>query len=472
MASKTDPPPHIAGLKHLRVLGSGGYSTVHLYEQQVPRREIAVKVMRGPSSDLFQSEAELMARVSSHPAILSLFGAGVTEDGFAYIVMEYCPPPQLWTVARRRPLSIADALRTIIQISGAVETAHRAGIIHRDIKPANILLTAYRRPVLADFGISSVAGDVNQATRGLSVPWAPPEQLIDAANPHPSADVYSLAATCYSLLTGRSPFGSAGQKDDIFQLSRRIISDPVPPLQRPDAPEALKRVLEVAMDKSPMQRYPSALALGRALQEIESSLNLPPTTIDLLQDSLDVPEDAGDDDDSGTRIAVFSRVTAPTQAAPAAPEEDYGVEETEEESPRRSLVVPGLIGAAAIAAAAVGGYVVWSDPGEEKPPGGFATIQAGQAAPLKETAPGPQGLAGELSDDGTVRFTWSAPAADWAGEYQYRQWRGPVPTWETTADTSAVLPAGQTCIEVVAVRDDRQASNPVHACAGTPAPTP
>ncbi|WP_366180492.1 hypothetical protein ABXS69_09925 [Actinomyces timonensis] len=218
-----------------------------------------------------------------------------------------------------------------------------------------------------------------------------------------------------------------------------------------------------------MQRYPSALALGRALQEIESSLNLPPTTIDLLQDSLDGSEDVGDDDDSGTRIAVFSRVTTPTQAAPAAPEEDDS-EETEEEAPRRSSVVPGLIGAAALAVAVVGGYVVWSAPGDEKPPGSFATIQAGQAAPLKETAPAPQGLVGELADDGTARFTWSAPAADWAGEYQYRQWRGKVPTWEKTAGTSAVLPAGQTCIEVVAVRDDHQASDPVHACVNAPTP--
>jgi len=91
--------PEIPGYTYLHELGAGGYSRVHLYEQHMPRREVAVKVMdtdvAGSSASRFESEANLMAKVSSHPAILSVYGAGVSADGRPFIVMEYCPPPQL-----------------------------------------------------------------------------------------------------------------------------------------------------------------------------------------------------------------------------------------------------------------------------------------------------------------------------------------------------------------------------------------
>ena len=177
-------PPTIPGFTHLRLLGAGGYSKVHLYEQHMPHREVAVKVVNvdvdGSQVFRFESEANLMAKVSTHPAIVSVYGAGVSEDGHPYLVMEYCPPPQLSSMLRQGPLSITDALSTAIQIAGAVETAHRAGVVHRDIKPANILSTSYRRPVLSDFGISAMSGPSrsDDELRGMSVPWAPPEQLV------------------------------------------------------------------------------------------------------------------------------------------------------------------------------------------------------------------------------------------------------------------------------------------------------
>ena len=85
--------PEIPGYTYLHELGAGGYSRVHLYEQHMPRREVAVKVMdtdvAGSSASRFESEANLMAKVSSHPAILSVYGAGVSADGRPFIVMEY-----------------------------------------------------------------------------------------------------------------------------------------------------------------------------------------------------------------------------------------------------------------------------------------------------------------------------------------------------------------------------------------------
>ena len=86
----------------------------------------------------------------------SVIDAGRAENGREYIVMEYCPPPDLGEIARSEPLSVEQALKYAVQVAGAVETIHRAGYLHRDIKPSNILLTEYRRPVLIDFGIAII----------------------------------------------------------------------------------------------------------------------------------------------------------------------------------------------------------------------------------------------------------------------------------------------------------------------------
>ncbi|TKW66296.1 MAG: serine/threonine protein kinase, partial [Cutibacterium acnes] len=114
MLDHKGPPPVISGFTYLERLGAGGYSTVYLFEQHMPRREVAVKVMNADVEDKtasrFESEANLMARVSSHPAILSIYGAGVSADGHPFLVMEYCPPPQLGAILRQGPLNVAETL--------------------------------------------------------------------------------------------------------------------------------------------------------------------------------------------------------------------------------------------------------------------------------------------------------------------------------------------------------------------------
>ena len=94
----------------------------------------------------FESEANLMAQLSSHPYIVTIFEAEVTEDGHSYLAMEYCSRPSLDVRYRRQRFSVDEVLAVGIQVASAVETAHRAGIAHRDIKPANILVTDYNRP--------------------------------------------------------------------------------------------------------------------------------------------------------------------------------------------------------------------------------------------------------------------------------------------------------------------------------------
>jgi serine/threonine protein kinase len=283
------PPPRIPGFNYVSLLGSGGFSDVYLYEQDRPRRKVAVKVLlSGLKTEgarrRFESEANLMAQLSSHPFIVTIFEAEVTEDGHSYLAMEYCSRPSLDVRYRRQRFSVDEVLAVGIQVASAVETAHRAGIAHRDIKPANILVTDYNRPALTDFGISgTLAGDVDEDA-GMSIPWSPPEQFRDGNVDGVLVDVWALGATLYTLLAGRSPFVLPGADNSQRELISRITNMPVPRLGRADVPESLELALATAMAKQPASRYSSAHAFALALQRIQAELNLSVTPFEVLEE--------------------------------------------------------------------------------------------------------------------------------------------------------------------------------------------
>lgn len=284
------PPPLIPGFTYISLLGSGGFSDVYLYEQDRPRRKVAVKVLL---SDLktegarrrFESEANLMAQLSSHPYIVTIFEAEVTEAGHSYLAMEYCSRPSLDVRYRRQRFSVDEVLAVGIQVASAVETAHRAGIAHRDIKPANILVTDYNRPALTDFGISGTLGGDADEDAGMSIPWSPPEQFTDGPVDGVMVDVWALGATLYTLLAGRSPFVMPGTDNSQRELISRITSAPLPRLGRADVPESLERALSTAMAKPAASRYSSAHAFALALQRIQAELNLSVTPFEVLEES-------------------------------------------------------------------------------------------------------------------------------------------------------------------------------------------
>ncbi|HSO15735.1 MAG TPA: serine/threonine-protein kinase [Arthrobacter sp.] len=283
------PPPIIPGFTYISLLGSGGFSDVYLYEQDRPRRKVAVKVLL---SDLktegarrrFESEANLMAQLSSHPYIVTIFEAEITDSGHSYLAMEYCSRPSLDVRYRRQRFSVDEVLAVGIQVASAVETAHRAGIAHRDIKPANILVTDYNRPALTDFGISgTLAGDADEDA-GMSIPWSPPEQFSGRQVDGVLVDVWALGATLYTLLAGRSPFVLPGADNSQRELISRITNLPVPQLGRADVPESLELALSTAMAKSASSRYSSAHAFALALQRIQAELNLSVTPFEVLEE--------------------------------------------------------------------------------------------------------------------------------------------------------------------------------------------
>ena len=314
--------------------------------------------------------------------------------------------------------------------------------------------------------------DTPNELRGMSVPWAPPEQLVGSSNAEPATDVYSLAATIYAMLTGHSPFETPGSSEGVYELARRIVKDAVPPLGRPDVPASLVRVLTVALAKEPSGRYRTMLSFARALQQIQGELGLSTTAVDLYDDGeqdnpdrtlLDV------DDPEATRLGVFSRVEEPV-VVPADPQ-PAAVDSEEAARPRPLARL--LAGAAVVVLVAVVAGALYASHFEDPQPlATFATLPPGRSDPLGGTVPEPRNLQGAVSANGQVVFTWDPPEDEWSGDYLYRSDVAGQEneSQERTDGTSASLPAqdGTTCIAVFSRRQDGRTSEAARACVPTP----
>jgi serine/threonine protein kinase len=186
---------------------------------------------------------------------------------------------------RSERLPVAEVLKIAVKIGSAIETAHRAGVLHRDIKPSNILTTAYGHPVLSDFGIAATVADTqDQEMVGMSIPWSAPEVLMDETPGTVESEVWSLAATVYSLLAGRSPFEIPGESNKSTDLISRINRAKPQPIARADVPASLEKVLAQAMSRKAENRPATALELVRSFQAIETELGVPQTQIEVAMD--------------------------------------------------------------------------------------------------------------------------------------------------------------------------------------------
>ncbi|MCX6502048.1 MAG: serine/threonine-protein kinase [Microbacterium sp.] len=283
-------PPVLPGFSYVRPLGTGGFADVFLFEQDMPRRPVAVKVLLEDLVDdgllrMFNAEADVMARLSAHPSILTIYQASISSDGRPYIVMEYCPT-SLTSRYRREEIPVAEVLQVGVRIGSALETAHRSGLLHRDIKPSNILITAFGAPVLSDFGIaSSVSGRGEDEVFAMSVPWSAPEIIDEKVAGSVAAEVWSLGATLYSLLAGRSPFERDGSgRNSRDQLKARIRRAAYTPTGRGDVPPSLEAVLQRSMSRDPAARQSSAAQLAYELQLVQHELGLPHTPMEVAVD--------------------------------------------------------------------------------------------------------------------------------------------------------------------------------------------
>jgi len=363
-------PPQLPGFDYVRPLGSGGFADVFLYQQDMPRRAVAVKVLPAGERDpdllrMFNAEADVLAHLSAHPAIVTVYQAGISADGRPYIVMEYCPGSlaQRYRIER---MPVDEVMAVAVRLAGALESAHRAGLIHRDIKPSNILVTTFGSAVLADFGISSslqrsAASDV----LAMSIPWSAPEVVSEHSGGTIASEVWSLGATIYSLLAGHSPFERREKDQNTRELMRRRIARATfVPIPRADVPDALQQVFATAMTRDPDRRYASAREFGEAIQDVQRAVGLAPTPLEVPTDEWMPASDAVDFTDASVRGPARSRVAEgrrrpPAEATlqrrtPSAEDDATGISAS---APRR-LWTPRVIVLAAIGAVlALGGAV-------------------------------------------------------------------------------------------------------------------
>ena len=259
------------GYEVLGELGRGGMGVVYLARNIPLNRPCALKTFSagdgGPTAAArLRAEAEAIARLR-HPNVVQIYGVGEAA-GVPFLELEYLPGGSLADAPDGTPRPAAEAARLIEPVARAVAEAHRLGIVHRDLKPANVLLTADGEPKVSDFGLArSLASDVRLTHTGQLVGtpcyMAPEQAEAGAAEVGPAADVYSLGAILYELLTGHPPFRAATTLQTLDLVRSR---EPVPPRQmQPAVPRDLETICLKCLQKDPARRYAGAEALAEDL---------------------------------------------------------------------------------------------------------------------------------------------------------------------------------------------------------------
>jgi tetratricopeptide (TPR) repeat protein len=274
--------------KILSLLAEGGMGEVYLAEDTKLQRTVAIKLVKqglGTASILrhFRNEEKILAGLN-HPNIARLYGAGVTQNGLPYFVMEYVEGPRLDHYCREKGLSIPERLALFQKVCSAVTYAHQRLVIHRDIKPANIRVTEEGEPKLLDFGIAkildpamSVRVEQTMTFLGVMTPeYASPEQ-VHGENMTTASDVYSLGVVLFELLTEQRPYQITSRRPD--QIARAITEqEPARPsaaIARRDPQNSkleirnskllkgdLDNIVLKAMRKEPQRRYASVEQLS------------------------------------------------------------------------------------------------------------------------------------------------------------------------------------------------------------------
>lgn len=262
----------------VRLIGYGGMAGVYLARDTRLDRFVAVKVMApGLMSDAdfvgrFRQEARTTARLN-HPNIVAIHNVDVL-DGLYYFIMRYVRGPTLRQImaAHNRGLPLRAVLHWLAQVGGALDYAHRSGIIHRDVKPGNILVDAEGNAFVTDFGIAKV-GDAGQRTRtGMLVgtpAYMSPEQCLGDRPLTGASDQYSLGILAFQMLTGTVPFSGAAPYVIAQQLER---TPPSVRTLRHDCPSELAKAVSRMLKKIPAQRF---VTLGAALAAMDAEILAP-----------------------------------------------------------------------------------------------------------------------------------------------------------------------------------------------------
>lgn len=265
---------HIADHEILHEIARGGMGVVYRAREPHSGRVVALKCVlacQGDSDHVvarFRREAETAARLE-HPNIVPIYQVGETADGFPYYTMKYAVAGSL--LQARAPLlpHPRQSAALMVKVARAVHYAHEQGVLHRDLKPGNILLDGHGEPLVSDFGLARCEAVSSYLTRSLASFGTPgyiaPEQADGpAANLTPAADVYSLGAILFELLTGRLPFVG----DNAFAVMKQSAEQPAPKLRSlsPKADRDLEIICARCLEREPADRYQSAASVADDLQ--------------------------------------------------------------------------------------------------------------------------------------------------------------------------------------------------------------
>jgi serine/threonine protein kinase len=261
-------------------LGSGAMATVFKATQLSLDRTVAIKILPRRLSesaeyvDRFYKEGKAAARLN-HANIVQAFDVG-EAGGYHYFVMEYVQGHTLYDeLAQGKVFSEAEALRIIIQIARALEHAHKQGLVHRDVKPKNIMLTEEGVAKLADMGLARAVSDVEaaqaEAGRAFGTPYyISPEQIRGELSIDFRADIYSLGATLYHLVTGRVPFEAP---TPAAVMHKHLKEQLIPPDHiNTKLSAGIGEVVEVMMAKDRNARYASTSDLLLDLEAIANGM--------------------------------------------------------------------------------------------------------------------------------------------------------------------------------------------------------
>jgi serine/threonine protein kinase len=383
--------PQVPGYRIVDLLSRGGFGVVYRAVQLTVDREVAIKIDSRMVLDerdrrRFLRETRAAGRLSGHPHVVALHDAGVLDDGRPYLVMELCTGGSLADrLNRSGPMPPGAACDLGAKIADALAAAHSVDVLHRDIKPANILINRYGVPGLADFGLAVLAEQGRQTSAtllALTPAYAAPE-AFRRQTPAELADVYSLGATLYTLMSGRPPRFPAVGEPSIDQIIR-LHEQPVPAI--PGVPDETMAVLVKALATDPERRYPTAAAFRDALSAratTSAHFRIAPTEDLSPTESLGF----GPQRDENTTLAGVDAARHPA----GFPRSDRKVAESAPPARPRSgsLILkkpwPGLFAAACAAIALAGGAIVFAqlEFGGEPP---------GEASSVTSSSPGPTRL--------------------------------------------------------------------------------
>jgi predicted Ser/Thr protein kinase/tetratricopeptide (TPR) repeat protein len=256
--------------------GAGGAGTVFRARDAATGERVALKVLRYPidaTRGRFTREAEVLSRLR-HPAVVRYVSHGATEDGEAFLAMEWLEGRDLRRQLAEEGLTLAETVALALRVADALDAVHALGVLHRDIKPSNLFLVGGRvaEVKLIDFGLvrlDDISHSLTHTGVAIGTPgYMAPEQARGERDVDQRADIFSLGCVLFKCLTGRAPF----EGTHLVAVLTKMLLEEAPRVAslRPEVPAALDALVAAMLDKDPARRPERAADVARALRALDA----------------------------------------------------------------------------------------------------------------------------------------------------------------------------------------------------------